>query len=241
MHADPLSLVGGKTLDQQTVQIDETLQKSPRRIELDREPPFREIDLDDMRAFLQAAPDLAFLLVEKIIEVILPRIAVDAALRIQQTQGGRRNDGLLDRHMRVALGSLQIHVGRGAVAERPAGQARKVPDVAVRERNRNAVRRDILQPRDRIGGKALLALLAVGNHRRSRRFQALDGAANGGVAHRIQLLLRRAPVVEGLDRIDQRGRSRNASDRFRRQSRASVSSGRQSGTAWQQSSLSPED
>jgi hypothetical protein len=78
MHADPLSLAGGKTLDHKTVQIDETLQKSPRRIELDRKPPTREIDLDDMGAFLQATPDLAFLF----IEVILPRIAVDAALRM---------------------------------------------------------------------------------------------------------------------------------------------------------------
>jgi hypothetical protein len=69
----------------------------------------------------------------------------------------------------------------------------------------------------------------------------LDGAANGGVAHRIELRLRDAPVVEGLDRIDQRRRPRNASDLFRRQSRASVSSGRQSGTALRRSSLSPED
>jgi hypothetical protein len=98
--------VVAEALDQRTVQIDETLQKSPRRIELDREPPFREIDLDDMCAFLQAVPDFAFRLVEKIIEVILPRIAVDAALRIQQTQGGRRNDGLLDRHMCSAGRSL---------------------------------------------------------------------------------------------------------------------------------------
>jgi hypothetical protein len=77
MHADPLSLVGGKALDHKTVQIDETLQKS-QRIKLDRKPPSREIDLDDMGAFLQATPDLAFLF----IEVILPRIAVDAALRM---------------------------------------------------------------------------------------------------------------------------------------------------------------
>ena len=113
--------------------------------------------------------------------------------------------------------------------------------MAIRKRNRNAVRRDIREPRDRIGGKALLALLAVGDHRGPRSFQALDRAANGGVAHRIQLLLRRAPVVEGLDRVDQRGRSRKSSDRFRRQSGAAGSSGRQSGTAWRQSSLSPED
>ena len=203
----------------------------PGRIELHRKPTFGEIDLDDMGALLQAAPDLAFLFVEEIIEIILPRIAVDAALRIQQTQGGRRNDGLLDRHMRVALGSLQIDVGRGAIAERPARQAGKVPDVSVRERDGNAVRRDILQSRNRIGGKARLALLAVGNHRRSRRFQAFDGVANGGVVFGFRMLLRRAPVVEGLDRIDQCGRSRNASDRFRRQSQASVSSGRHSGTA----------
>jgi hypothetical protein len=116
--------VVAEALDQKTVQIDETLQKSPRRIELDREPPFREIDLDDMCAFLQATPDFAFRLIEKIIEVILPRIAVDSALRIQQTQGGRRNDGLLDRHMRVAPGSLRMHVGRASVSSgRQSGTA----------------------------------------------------------------------------------------------------------------------
>jgi hypothetical protein len=66
IYADPLSLVGGRTLYQKTVQIDETLRKSPRRIEPDREPPFREIDLDDMGALLQATRDLAFLFIEKI-------------------------------------------------------------------------------------------------------------------------------------------------------------------------------
>jgi len=58
MHADPLSLVGGKTLDQQAVQIDETLQKSPRRVQLHRKPPFREIDLDRVSASLEAASNM---------------------------------------------------------------------------------------------------------------------------------------------------------------------------------------
>src|SRR5450631_2237044 len=127
MHADPRSLLGGKALDEQAVQVDETLQKPPCRVELHRKTPFREINLDDMRTLLQTAANFAFLLVEEVIEIILPRVTIDAALRIQQTQGGRRNDGLLDRHQGVSLRSLQVHVGRRAVAERPAGQAGKVP------------------------------------------------------------------------------------------------------------------
>jgi len=55
VDADPFSLVGGKALDHQTVQVDKTFQKSPRRVQFDRKPPFGEVYLNHMRAFLQAA------------------------------------------------------------------------------------------------------------------------------------------------------------------------------------------
>src|SRR4029450_10731918 len=96
MDANSLSFFGRKTFQEQVVQVDETAQEPPCRIELDGKPPFREVDLERVSAFLQTASNLAFLLMQQSIKVLLTRIAGNSPLRIQEAQGRGRDNGLLD-------------------------------------------------------------------------------------------------------------------------------------------------
>ena len=119
--------------------------------------------------------------------------------------------------MRIPLGDFQIYIGRGLVPERSGGQSGKMPDVPVRERNRHAIRRKVVQPMDGIGGKAVLGLFAIRDDRRSGGFQTLNRVLDGRIIERTQFRLRDASGSEVLDSRDQFRRSRNASYRLCRQ------------------------
>jgi hypothetical protein len=91
--------------------------------------------------------------------------------------------------MRIPLGDFQVNIGRSLIPERSGGESGKVPNVPVREQNRHAVRRKVLQPIDGIGGEAVLGLFAIHNDRRSGGFQTLHRLLNGSMVKRTQFRL----------------------------------------------------
>ena len=101
MHADPLALLGGELLKHLVVQIDERTQQLPGRVELDGEPALGEVDLHAVRAAVQGAADVGGRLVHQVCQERLPRVAVDAAGRVDQAQRGRSDHRLLDRDVGI--------------------------------------------------------------------------------------------------------------------------------------------
>ena len=71
VYPNSLSLFGRKTFQEQIVQVDEAIQEAPSGVQLDLQPPFREIYLHDVCPLLQATADLALLLKQERIEVFL--------------------------------------------------------------------------------------------------------------------------------------------------------------------------
>src|SRR5262249_2412383 len=67
MYANALAVLRGESRQRKIVQIDKTVEKTPRGIELDRQPTFCEVDLNLVRALLEAAPNLGLVLAQKII------------------------------------------------------------------------------------------------------------------------------------------------------------------------------
>ncbi len=103
VDADSLSFFGRKAFQQQVIQLDETAEQLPRRVEPDRKPRLGEIDLHHVSAFLETAPDFALLLAEQVVEILFPRITGYLFLRIEKAQRRGRGDRLLDRYVGIAL------------------------------------------------------------------------------------------------------------------------------------------
>ena len=70
VHPEALPLLGGEALEHQIVQVDETLQQAPTRVQLDRQPPFGEVHLDHMGAHRQTTPNFTLLLSDQGIEIL---------------------------------------------------------------------------------------------------------------------------------------------------------------------------
>jgi hypothetical protein len=119
VDADPLPLLGGEALEDLVVERDEIAQKLPCRVELQREPRLREVDLDRVRSGLERAPDVGLRLGPEVGEERLPRIAVDPVLGVEKAQRRGGDDGLLDRPGRVVPRLFEVRVGVCPVAERP--------------------------------------------------------------------------------------------------------------------------
>ncbi len=207
VHADPLALLGREAVEHAVVQVDEAPQQAARRVELQRQPRLGEVDLDVVGARVEAAADVGLRLVDQIRDERVPRVAVDPVGGIEQAQRRGRDHRLLDRLRREALRRAQIAVGMRCVAERAGRDHRKLPRVAVGERDHNAVRGECVEPCDRVGGKARLGLLAVGDHRRAGRLERGDR-----VAHcLVEQLVEREPRLHGGQQL---GWARDAPDRF---------------------------
>ena len=224
VHAEPLPLGGGEALERQIVEVDEALQQATRGIELDRQPPLGEVDLDLVRALLQAPADLGLVLVEQVDDEPLARIAGKLVFGIEQAQRRGRNHRLLHRHGGVALRLLEEGVGVAGVAERTAGQAGHAPLVTGSERDPESLRAHVRQAVDAVGQEVVeLALLAVGDHRRARRLEAPDRVADRVVVERVE---RGVGTIGLAERIEQPQRAGNAADRFGREGHAALMSER---------------
>src|SRR6267378_1931833 len=101
-------------------------------IDLYGQPSFGKVELDLMRALVQAPPYLGFALAQQIVDELLARIVPNALGRVYQTQGRRRYHRLLDGHVRVALGDIQVAVCVSLVTERAAGEPHQAARMTVR-------------------------------------------------------------------------------------------------------------
>jgi hypothetical protein len=54
VHADALAVLRGESRQREVVEVDEAVEEMPGRVDLDRQTPFREVDLNLVRALLQA-------------------------------------------------------------------------------------------------------------------------------------------------------------------------------------------
>ena len=212
VHADASALVVGKARQRHVVQVDEAVQEVAARVELDRQPAFREIDLHCVGAQIQARPDLRLMLAEEVGDELLARVVGDLVGGIHEAQRRRRNHRLLDRNVRVAQREAEIGIGADAVPERTAEQAQHAARVARGERDREAVRGNVVQALHAVGPEVVeLALLAIGDDRRPGGLEAPDGVEDGVF---VEWLERRIGAVAAGQGLDQRCGARDAADRL---------------------------
>ena len=148
--------------------------RSPGGIDLDRQPPLREVDLHLVRALPQAVADLGLVLAQQVVDELLAGVARDLVGRVHEAQGRGRDDRLLHRPVGVLQGHVQVAVRVPLVAERPGRQPRHPADVAGREGDLEAVRGRVRQPVHAVGPEVVvLPLLAVGDDRRAGGLEPL--------------------------------------------------------------------
>src|SRR5687767_10367998 len=107
-------------------------------VDLHRQPALREVDLDLVRPLGEAAANFGLVLLQQVVDELLPRIAGNSFRRVHQAQSRRRDDRLLQRAMRVALRDLEIAVRISLVSKGTGGQPRHAARVPRRERDAKA-------------------------------------------------------------------------------------------------------
>src|ERR1700730_18360575 len=133
-----------------------------------------------MRALFQAAPYLGFMLAQQIVDELLARIIPNPLGWVHQTQGRRRDHRLLDRHVRVAHGDIQVGVRVPPVTEGAARQPRQAARMTVRERNYETIWRRVRKPIHAVRAEiVILPLFAVRHDRRACGFKPFNGVSNG--------------------------------------------------------------
>src|SRR2546426_9832367 len=148
MDTDARAFVGGKAIEDAVVEVDEAAQQLLRRIQLHREPPFREVDLHVGRAAREALPDVTLGFAQQIREECVARVPGNTLLRIQETERGRRNDRLLQRYTRVLLRLFEISHRVRPVLERTRREFRQLSCMTISEGNRDAAWRERLEAVD---------------------------------------------------------------------------------------------
>ena len=86
VHTYAAALFGGESREGKIVEIDETVEKIPGRIDLDRETAFGEVDLDLVRALLQAIANLDLVLSQQVLDEFLARVPGNIVRRIHKAQ-----------------------------------------------------------------------------------------------------------------------------------------------------------
>ncbi len=138
-------------------------------------------------------------------------ITRNAGQRIHQPERGGGNDSLLQGALGKTPGKIEKAVRVTAISERPAREARPATGVT-NERKLESVRRQVGQTVDAVGSEVMiLALFAVGDHRRTGRFEARDRVADRFFVERIE---HRIGAVCGGKRFNQTQRPGNAANRL---------------------------
>ncbi len=75
---DAHTLLSAERLEHAVVQVDERPQKPPGRVELDGEPPLREVDLHAVGTHVQRAADVEAGFPYEVVHELLPRVPGDA-------------------------------------------------------------------------------------------------------------------------------------------------------------------
>ena len=187
------------------------MQELAGRIDLERQPPFGEVDLDLVRALAQARADLGLVLRQEVVDELLAGVPGDPRGGVHQAQSRGRDDRLLDRHVSMAQGHIQVVVRSPCVAERAAGQSRHPAGVPGGERDPEAVGVGVRQPLHGIGPEILvLPLLSIGDDRRAGGLEPLDRIADRLLIERVESGVGAVPALG--NRRDQGGRPGNAAD-----------------------------
>ena len=212
VNADTPSFILRESLDHCVVEVDEGPQHLLRRIELERQPSLREVDLDDVGSLAEAFPDVGHRLTHEILEERLLRVTPDSLLRVKEAQSRGGDHRLLDGNLRIPLGPVEVRRSIGLVPERPRGQAWQLTGVAIGEGDGNAVGREVLESLDRVGGEAGLGLLSVADDGGSGLLESVDGVPDGRVVQLPELLFGAPALIEFPDTAQELRRSRNAAD-----------------------------
>src|SRR5258706_8553448 len=202
MHPDAAALFRRETRQREIIEVDEAVQEMPGGIDLYREGSFGEVPLHVASALVQAAPDLGFMLGRQVVDELLARIIPNLLRRVLQAKGGRRYPRLLYRNMRMAHGDIQVTVCVPPVPERAACKARQLPRMTVCERDCETIRGRVRKPMHAVRREIeILPLFAVGNDRRARRFEPLDGVSNRIFEERSEARIFAVALCDSLDEI----------------------------------------
>ena len=124
------------------------LKQLARRIDLHRQSSFGEVDLNRVRAFLEATTNLRFVLPQEILDELLARVSGNLLGRIHEAQRRWRDHRLLDRAVRVSLRHVQVAV-RVSLYRNGPREPRHAADVARGKRNLESVRGGVRAARGR--------------------------------------------------------------------------------------------
>src|ERR1700682_4184884 len=163
MHPDAPAFFRQEPGQNKIVKVDEAVKQAPRGIELHRQPSLGEVHLNLMRALVETTAYLGFMLVQQILDELLARI-IRNPFAIHQTEGRRRYYRLLDRHVRIAHGDIQVPVSVPPVTERTACEPRHAARMTVRKWNYKTIWRRVRKPIHAVRAEVvILPLFAIGN------------------------------------------------------------------------------
>src|SRR6202165_1594769 len=203
VDTDAPALLRREPRQREVVQVNEAVEKISRGIDLHGQPSFGEVDLNLVRTLFQAAPNLGFMLAQEIVDELLAGIIPNRLGRIHQTQGRRRNYRLLDRHVSVAHGDIQVTVCVPPVTEGAAREPRQAARMTVRERYLKTVRGHVRKPMDAVRCEmVMLSLFAVRNDRRAGGFEPFDGVSNRIFIEWSEVRILTVASCDSLDKIE---------------------------------------
>ena len=213
MDPDPRPLLVRQLAEDLVVQVHERVQQPARRVQLERQARLGEVDLD-VRPAIQATADLGGGLTDEVLDERLARVARQAVTRVQQAQRRGGDDRLLQGCLRVGSRGVDVRPGLRRVTEGAGRQERELAGVAVLERNRHPSRREVRESGDRIRRETLLALLAVGHHRRPGLLETTQGVSHGVVIQGLEGGRPEQSLARCSHAVDQLRRARDTADRF---------------------------
>src|ERR1700730_16228443 len=135
MNPDALALFRRKPRQREIVEVNEAVKEVPRGIDFHSQASFGEVHLNLMRALFQAAAYLGFMLTQQILDELVARIISNALDWVHQTQCRRRYYRLLDRHVGIAHGHIQVRVRVPPVTKRASREPRHAARMAIGERD----------------------------------------------------------------------------------------------------------
>src|ERR1700730_14548263 len=127
------------------------------------------------------------MLPQQVDDELVARITSNALSGVHQTKGRRRYHRLLDRHVRVAHGDVQVGVRVPPITEGTARESRQAARMTVRERNYETVRGRVRESMHAVGAEiVMLPLFAVRHNRRASGFKPFNGVSNGIFIERME-------------------------------------------------------
>jgi hypothetical protein len=157
VDTDARAFVGGELAEDLVIEVHECREQSARRIELEREPGFGEVDLG-ARTPSDDPAQLVRCLRDQVVDERLARVALDPVARVHQADRRGRDDRLLEWRARLVARAVEIRVRLRRVAERGRREDRQLPGMSVLEGDGHAAGgQRQARPRDRSRSSACAA------------------------------------------------------------------------------------